>query len=470
MAGIYLNEDNSHYFMERAEKASDMKEIRDFILQYEGTNVEKMFLCASCQKTNFPTKNGSIIFEDVDYDSPLFDRLPNFKKWSMAVSDIVGKGMDIYSIWIDTLREIGISPWMSMRMNDVHNADDVNAPIHSSFYKQNLDYRRSMYRDEKWEDRQLNYLLDEVQDYHFNLVLDYFEKYDFDGLELDWMRFGNHFPAGYEDEGRQVLDDFMKRTKETALKYEKIRGHRIELAARVPVKPESAFDMGMDGAGWARAGYVDYLIPSPFWHTSQADIPVERWKQLIYGTGCRIAPCIEICLRQYAFPGCKNEFQYNSIETIKGAAKSFVDRGADAVYLFNYMDRQNFPYDDAGYREIITSVGKNELMNKGIRRHILTFNDRQPEGMPSDERLPCVLKKKKFEGFRIHTGKAVTGETRFALLSFKGREDIGSVDIEVYANGKKCVFDGKKDPGHPRPVNTAFAWRLPAESVKDGYQ
>ena len=467
MAGIWLNEDNSHYFFTRAERAADPKEVRDFIMQYKGTNVERLFLSGNSQKTSFPTKAGDIIYKDVD---PEFKGQPNLKKWCTAVRKLEESGTDLYSTWISLAREIGISPWMSMRMNDVHNADNERDPMHSSFYKEHLNYRRAMHRDEKWEDRQLNYLIKDVRNYHFALLTEYFEKYDFDGIELDWMRFGNHFPVGYEDTGREVLNHFMKDTKELALKFEKIRGHRIEIATRVPIKPETAYDMGMDGVGWALEGYVDCLIPSPFWHTSQEDIPVERWKRQVMGTECKIAPCIEICLRQYAFPKCKNKIQMNSLETIRGAAISFIDRGADAVYMFNYMDEQRFAYKNTGYHEIITETGDYEAMKKGRRRFILTFNDRRPEGTVSDEVLPCKLEKDKFAGFRIHTGNMKENEKRVALISFQGKESINPCDIKVYVNGEEASFARAFSIQGPKPVDTLFSWEISESADKDGYQ
>lgn len=470
MAGIWLNEDNSHYFGTRGAKASDPDEIRNFILQYKGTNVTRMILNGNSQKTSFPSEAGDVIYKDVPQG--YFDNSPgiHLPSWFYAVKDIAEKGIDLYTEWINLLREINISPWMSMRMNDVHNAQDEHHPMHSQFYMNNLIYRRAMHRDEKWEDRQLNYLIKEVRDYHFAILEEYFEKFDFDGIELDWMRFGNHFPVGYEDTGREVLNEFMKKTRALADKHEKIRGHKIEIAARVPVKPESAFDMGMDGVGWALNGYVDCLIPSPFWHTSQADIPVERWKRQVAGTSCKIAPCLEICLRQYPFPKCKNEYQFNTLETMRGPALSFIDRGADAIYLFNYMDEQRFAYENNSYHEIITEIGNYEIMQNGSKRFIVTFNDRQPEGIPSDSRLPYDLQKDVFVGFRLHTGKMQEGLRRLALLSFKTKSNINSDEIEVYVNSEKCIYKGQYDPGNPKPVETVFAWDIPDTALKDGYQ
>ena len=189
MAGIWLNEDNSHYYFKRGQKAADPENIRNFILQYKGTNVERMLLNGNAQKTSFATKAGEIIYDNITEDMIAPERFQIFRIWSGAVKLLIDNGIDVYSEWIKILREINISPWMSMRMNDVHNADHTDDPMHSLFYKNHLDYRRAMHRDEKWEDRQLNYLIADVREYHFGILREYFEKYEFDGIELDWMRF-----------------------------------------------------------------------------------------------------------------------------------------------------------------------------------------------------------------------------------------------------------------------------------------
>jgi hypothetical protein len=284
------------------------------------------------------------------------------------------------------------------------------------------------------------------------------------------MRFANHFPPGYEDEGRTCLDAFMKDVRALADKYEKNRGHAIGLGARVPIEPETAFDMGMDGVGWALAGYVEYLAPSPFWHTSQADVPVERWKRQVDGTRCKITPCLEICLRQCHHPKCKMESPFNSLETLKAAGRSFLDRGADAVYLFNYMDGQDFAYDEAGYREIINTLGDYDKMSRGLRRYILTFSDRRPEGVVSNERLPVELEKDAFHGYRLHTGKLQEGDPGLAVLSFLPGCENPENCVEVYINGHKCALKGLCESAAPVPANPLFAWGIPEEALKDGYQ
>ena len=44
----------------------------------------------------------------------------------------------------------------------------------------------------------------EVRKHHMALIHELAQRYDFDGLELDWMRFGFHFRPGHEREGAQI--------------------------------------------------------------------------------------------------------------------------------------------------------------------------------------------------------------------------------------------------------------------------
>ncbi|MFO7637134.1 MAG: hypothetical protein R6W96_07480 [Clostridia bacterium] len=469
MAKIYLNEDSSHYFFTRREKASDMAEIMDFIQQYKGTNVERFILNANAQRTSFRSRVWESIEDHMDMAGPYLRESPGIKDWMSAVKDLADRNIDVYALWIDALRGISISPWISMRMNDVHNANDIQNPLHSSFYRNHLEYRRAMYRDQGWEDRQLNYLVEEVRKHHMRLVEEYFQRYDFDGLELDWMRFGNHFPTGRCDEGRPVLDAFMKRIRELADKHGEAKGRRIGIGVRVPVDPSTAFDMGMDASLWAREGYVDYIAPSPFWETSQHDIPVEMWKKLVHGTGVKIAPCLEICLRQTRFPHCQNEHPFNRMETIRAAAFSYVDRGADAVYFFNYMDRLDDFYTVDEYRDILEETGSRERMLVKPKRFILTFNDRKPDGKPWDVRLPDSLKKDIFHEYRLHTGNLKGCHARMhVVLSFSGV--MPAQGPEVFLNGERCRPEGKVELSHPRPAHPCFRWSIPEEGFKNGYQ
>ena len=80
-------------------------------------------------------------------------------------------------------------------------------------------------------------------------------RYDFDGLELDWMRFGYHCKLGYEREGLAIRNDFTAQVSRLLDGWEKKRGHKIKLGARVPSRPQTALGLGYDVATWAQRGW-----------------------------------------------------------------------------------------------------------------------------------------------------------------------------------------------------------------------
>jgi hypothetical protein len=182
-------------------------------------------------------------------------------------------------------------------------------------------------------------------------VRELLERYDPDGIEMDWMRFGYHFHAGKEAEGGALLNEFMREARQLTRLWSGKRGHSIQLAARVPTLPDAVRGSGMDGGTWAREGLVDMLIPIPFWATTDFDIPVELWRERLGLAGEKVvlAPGGEILLR--AYPGAKpNEADVTST---RGFAAACLHRGADGIYLFNYMDPAPMTGGPDAYRTLL---------------------------------------------------------------------------------------------------------------------
>ena len=103
------------------------------------------------------------------------------------------RGLDPYAVWIARAREKGISPWLSMRMNDVHNAPNRKDYQHSTFWVEHPEYHRGPPDSKHWQDRALDYGIPEVREHAMSFIRELLERYDPDGIELDWMRFGYHF-------------------------------------------------------------------------------------------------------------------------------------------------------------------------------------------------------------------------------------------------------------------------------------
>jgi hypothetical protein len=473
--GLCLNEDNSHFFYTRAGQALDAEAVASWVDQYAGTQVRELLLCPNCMRTSYASGVWNPIWHGYDPaagdDQPLLASLPPENRswahgWIHTAWQLHQDGIDPYALWIARCRERRLSPWLSMRMNDVHNADDEHCFLHSEFWRQNPDLRRAPYRASEWNGHAFDYGRPEVRQHHLKLIRELAQRYDFDGLELDWMRFGFHFRPGHESEGAQILTAFTAEVRALLDQAEKERGHRIALGARVPSRPLTALGLGMDAVTWAQQGLIDLLVVTPFWATAETDMPIELWKQLLRGTDVLLAAGLEVLLRPYPDDPL---FQMNSLETVRGAAASLLDRGADRIYLFNYMDSQTAMDDLHNYPMLLREVGDLATLAGKPRRHVLTFADTWAPGEPRAIALPAPCAPRKWSAFRLATGPKPDSGTVTARLGIEGASEAEIEAWEVRLNGERCAFAGVSAVEKPRPDSGLFGFDVPLLALNRGY-
>ena len=473
--GIMLNEDDSHYFSTRAGAKLTAEKVASWVDQYADTQVKELVLNPNCMRTSYGSKVWDPIWKGYDPagpdDQPLFRSRPpkewkEIRRWVHTAWQLHHDGIDPYALWIKRSREKNISPWISMRMNDNHTVNDENAYIHSDFWKQNPQFRRVPYRFLDGCDRAFDYGKQEVRDYHMKLVHELFERYDFDGFELDWMRHGFHFRPGYEQEGVGLLNDFMRQVKELAKKWEQKRGHKISISARVAVSYNTSLGLGMDAVEWARQGYVDLLVPAPFFGTIDNDIRVDLWRKLVEDKKVMLAPGLEILVRPYPAYSPRH---FNTLETVRGSAASLLDKGADRIYLFNYMDSETAMEDLHNYPALLREIGSLETIEGKFRRHILTYQDTWAPGEPQSRLLPALVGKQGWGAFRIHTGPKPESGNATLILDIENEVKIDKETLEVRVNGEPCEFKGKMAVTKPISIHPMYGYSIPLSAMKRGY-
>lgn len=460
---LILNEDDSHFFGTRSAEQMNIEGLRAFVDQYANTAVTHLFLCPNAMKASHRSQARDAIWEFKDGQKPPDEEFA--KKWCANARLLDERGLDPYTTWIARCREKQISPWLSMRMNDVHNADDVDNYIHSSFWRKHPEYWR-VPGGRGWTDRALDYGVREVREHAMAYVRELLECYDPDGLELDWMRFGYHFRPGKEAEGAALLTQFMRDVRGLTREWSKKRGHPIKLGARVPTLPDAARGLGMDGVTWVREGLVDVLVPTPFWATTDFDIPIELWREQIGGTAKKtvLAAGAEILVR--AYPAAKPIEE--DITSTRGFAASSRRRGADAIYLFNYMDPAPMTGGQAAYRTLLQEGLGLEAVSKKPRRHVVTYRDTVAPGMSNDVRLPVDG----FKGgaFRIHIGPKPEQADSFVVVGLAQSDSMARCRLEVTLNGQVCAPASDLDDLSPLSgVARAGRFACPAQSLRGGY-
>lgn len=432
---VSLNEDSNHFFVNRRKQRLTQESIRSWVDQYKGTLVEELILNVNAMRSSFVSRERETWFTGFDPmggpNQKFLEPLPEsarqtWLEWIRCAWQANEDKLDLYGIWVPEIRKQGMSPWVSVRMNDLHNVDQEVHPLHSSFWMKNKQLRRVQHREEQ-RDKALDYSKQEVRDYYFRYIEEVCERYDFDTLELDWMRFGFHLPPGQEDP--KILTDYTVEVRKLLDGWQKKRGHKIGLAVRVPSTPYTSKQLGMDAEAWTQMGLVNYVTVTNFWRTVDNLMPIDEWRKLLPKTAT-LAAGLELGCN--AFPGSMasggKAWQSNSLETARGSALAYQAMGADKIYLFNYMDSDTTLDDVSQYPALLKT-----LLDRGApRRHVVTYRDTWAPGEHVHFALPAQLEAGKYVTFRLQTGPAAgTAKVRLGLTNANVKVRLNNVELEA---------------------------------------
>ncbi|MDF2647318.1 MAG: hypothetical protein K0Q73_3123 [Paenibacillus sp.] len=475
MAGLCMNEDNNHFYYNRRNCEVSRADIEALVDQYADTQVKEFFVNVNAMRTSYDSRVWDSFWTGYDPkagdDQLLFQSLPaesrkTTRAWIHRAWQIHRDGLDFCGILLQRALEKGLSPWVSVRMNDVHCVNDETHPLIGEFWRERPDLRRVQHRFTAWTDKAFDFGKVETREHHFRLIEEVVDRYEFDGMELDWMRFAFHFKPGEEEAGRAHLTAFLRRVRELLDRKGAERGRRIKIGCRVPSRPQTAFDLGMDVMLWAREGLVDMLVPTPFWETIETDMPIELWKRLLEGSGTVLAAGLELLIRAYPESPLR---QTNTLETVRGAAASFLARGADRVYLFNYMDADTAISDLHHYPLLLREAGELATLQGKPRRHVLTYADTWSPGEPRATALPIDLRRGQNREVRIPIGQKPLPEEEVAVVIAVG-SDFSVDQLKVYVNGEASGMGHPAELPMPKPEGQAYSYSLPTSALKDGYQ
>jgi len=460
---LVINEDNSHFFGTRRPEEMTLAGLHAFVDQYAGSAVTHLFLNPNGMCANFRSRTRDAIWDPVDGKEPGPERI-----WPQNARRLFIAGLDPYTVWIDRCREKGISPWLSMRMNDIHCVDDPGSYMHSSMWRSSPGlWRVPNGPGDPWINRALNYVHAEVREHQMAFVRELLERYAPDGFELDWMRFGYHLTPGRECDEAGILTDFVREVRSLTNEWSRKRGHAIPLAVRVPAHPDAAIGLGMDAVQWARDELVDLIVPCPFWTSSDFDIPVELWRERL-GPAVRrtaILPGFEYNVRPW--PG--GEAVENDLASLRGFAASVYYRGADGLYLFNWMDSETRPVPADEYARLLKEGISKDVVANASRRHPVCYRDTVPAGFPDDIQLPADARAG--AKFRIHAGAKLDAGNAWAIVGLARRDGVAGARLEALLNGRSSGAAEDMDDCREFGGGTVRAIRFPCrlEDIRDGF-
>ena len=307
------------------------------------------------------TKVGQIL----DYDLGMWAGHRNI------TTDLIASGTDPLAIMVEFCHAHDLACFWSMRMNDTHDQaqrPDKPYPLFPRLKKEHPEVLNGSYERQpsygSWTS--VNYALPEVRDLAFRYLEEVCERYDVDGIELDFFRHMSYLKSvawGGEASPEEIagINAFMERVRTMTERIGLRRGRPILVAARVPDSSEYAKRVGLDIETWMAEGWVDMMIGSGYFRLR----PWSDWVAL----GQRYDAVMVAGLSESRVAGEDKRFHRMSAESYRARAMQAWQAGVDALYIFNIYNAGS---------SWLKEVGDPERLRRLDKQYFATVRDGRP--------------------------------------------------------------------------------------------
>ena len=231
------------------------------------------------------------------------------------------------SVMTEQCHRLGMDFLPSVRMNE-HYDIDPDDPAFGKLRREHPEFTIGKGKDlpepsmEWGVGTGLDYALPEVRDYMSSIVLESVERWDVEGVELDFFRHPTHFNIEEAYSNRYLMTDMVEKIRRRMDEIGEARGKGLDLMVRVPATIERCERLGLDIREWVDSYLVDVVVAGggfiPF------EMPIKEFVDLAEGTETLIYGCLE------AYRPAVDEL------TLRAIAARYWDAGVDGLYLFNF--------------------------------------------------------------------------------------------------------------------------------------
>jgi hypothetical protein len=274
---------------------------------------------------------------------------------------MLDRGEDPQAALVQRGRDLGLHVYASVRMNDNHFGGTQPQDMHRLHHTENTRLRREhpewMLGSEtsEWYAASWNMSVPEVREHRFTHGREACERYDWDGVELDWQRHAFHLPEDEAYRLRYVITDVQRAAKQLAQRLSQERGRPFYVAARVAGSLEMCRRIGYDIPTWIEEGLVDILIPAGNAGT-ETDADVNQFVELCQGTSIVVYPGFDGAVP--GVPTGPEDAATRDRMTVRGIASKYYRGGATGMYVFNWHA------DSETRRENMTQIGSTDTLRR----------------------------------------------------------------------------------------------------------
>ena len=259
--------------------------------------------------------------------------------------------------------EAGMDLFASVRMNSHYDAD-LLSPVSGRFRREHpgcligLPGETFAEGSLEWGVRTgINFAVPGVRSHMAAIIIELFERFDTNGVELDFMRHPAFFRIDEAYANRYLMTDMIRQVRQRMNEVCAARGKTLNLAVRVPPTIADSARIGLDVEQWIADDLVDIVIGGggfiPF------ETPLEEFVEAARGTECQIYGCLEH-LRTAI-----------DDEVVRAIASRYWSAGASGLYLFNYFSK---PIE--WKQRVLNEIGDKDTLSRLNKRYHMDHSDR----------------------------------------------------------------------------------------------
>ena len=238
---------------------------------------------------------------------------------------LASEGVDIAQRIVEESHRRKLEVFWEHRLNGADREADVTTPARHPLKDQHPEW---LIAGSWWKPGLWNFAIPEVRQYKVAALREVAERYDLDGINLDFGRHPPFLPTGQQWEHREALTDFVRQVRLMLQGVAERRGRPFLLSVRVAdTVPGCHFD-GMDVETWVRHNLVDMIIIG----TRSIQVDLAGFKRITTGSHVKLYPCID----QHHSPDGYHAVP--SPEFLRGVAANWWHQGADGIATFNFWN------------------------------------------------------------------------------------------------------------------------------------
>ena len=375
--GIMFNHDGT--FHGKSEYPQRIDELLDKLYgPLQNTQVGAFMWCVGAEQARWPSDDLESIFDPRDRP---YGSVKEFRR-AESVRAMYERGEDLYGDIVRRGHDLGMDVYVSIRMNDNHFWSDsarkafplapeemakTVRPELTQFRKDHPEWVLGIGNAPRWAVTSWNMAIAEVREYVLLRIREACMLADWDGVEIDWQRHAFHLPTFDAYRLRYALTDLQRAIRQVADEIARERGRPFYILTRVGASEETNRRIGYDVGTWIDEGLTDILATNSN-SGNDPGVEVERYVEMMEGTNVKLYPGFD-SHGEFGKDHLVEQSRWRE-GWVRGLAKSYHDRGASGVHVFNwhnYAAQLNGLLTTLGSPDTLTGV---DTIFTPVKRHI----------------------------------------------------------------------------------------------------